>query len=546
VSDGAPAADVTSPIFPTKVPKGAKYALVLVALTQATSLLDRQILAILAPAIKADLNVGDAEMGLLYGTVFALFYALFSLPLGRLADGWVRTKLLTICLIFWSAATAFGGLASSFGMLAASRLGVGIGEAAASPAGTSLVYDYWPKHRRGFVMAVIASAIALGLGGSLILGGLAAQWWQDSFANGTAPLGLRGWQFAFLVASIPGFVLALLMWRLREPERGGMDGIVTPTDPHPFKASFSVLAAVTPGFNWLNLYRRGADRRMWAFNLGTLLCIVIVMTGLVLLTSAVSPRPYLTIGSVSINPHLLQWTIIGFGIFVIVSLMQNMRLTDPEAFRVISRSPTLIMVIAVGTLQSVINYGMMSFNPMFLMNSYKLSMADTALQFGLLSAAMGILGPLFWGPFSDWLQKRYPGAGRAYVALFTMGLSPVISFWVYTAPSAPDFYFRFVIYSVVLTGWMPPLYAIMFDQVLPRMRGITASVYLLVMTILGLGIGPYIVGLISDATGNLKISMLSVNAVGIPIIILLLIIARRAQRDENDLLKRANGTSEPV
>jgi|GEM_PF-785177 len=363
------------------------------------------------------------------------------------------------------------------------------------------------------------------------------------FANGTAPLGLRGWQFAFLVASIPGFVLALLMWRLREPERGGMDGIVTPTDPHPFKASFSVLAAVTPGFNWLNLYRRGADRRMWAFNLGTLLCIVIVMTGLVLLTSAVSPRPYLTIGSVSINPHLLQWTIIGFGIFVIVSLMQNMRLTDPEAFRVISRSPTLIMVIAVGTLQSVINYGMMSFNPMFLMNSYKLSMADTALQFGLLSAAMGILGPLFWGPFSDWLQKRYPGAGRAYVALFTMGLSPVISFWVYTAPSAPDFYFRFVIYSVVLTGWMPPLYAIMFDQVLPRMRGITASVYLLVMTILGLGIGPYIVGLISDATGNLKISMLSVNAVGIPIIILLLIIARRAQRDENDLLKRANDTS---
>jgi fucose permease len=125
-----------------------------------------------------------------------------------------------------------------------------------------------------------------------------------------------------------------------------------------------------------------------------------------------------------------------------------------------------------------------------------------------------------------------------------MGLSPIIAFWVYTAPDAPDFYFRFVIYSMVLTGWMPPLYAIMFDQVLPRMRGITASVYLLVMTILGLGIGPYIVGLISDATGNLKISMLSVNAVGIPIIILLLIVARRAQQDENDLLKRANGTSE--
>ena len=81
---------------------GAWYALALVAATQAISLLDRNILAILAPAIKADLKIGDAEMGLLYGTVFALFYALFSLPLGRLADGWIRTRLLAITIIFWS------------------------------------------------------------------------------------------------------------------------------------------------------------------------------------------------------------------------------------------------------------------------------------------------------------------------------------------------------------------------------------------------------------------------------------------------------------
>ncbi|MEL0254255.1 MAG: MFS transporter, partial [Novosphingobium sp.] len=135
---------------------GAWYALILVALTNAMSLLDRQILAILAPAIKKDLAIGDAEMGLLYGTVFALFYALFSLPVGRLADGWVRTRLLAISLLFWSAATGLAGLASSFAMLALSRLGVGIGEAATAPAGTSLLYDFWPKHRRGFVMSVIA------------------------------------------------------------------------------------------------------------------------------------------------------------------------------------------------------------------------------------------------------------------------------------------------------------------------------------------------------------------------------------------------------
>ncbi|MDP3908490.1 MFS transporter [Novosphingobium sp.] len=525
--------------IPTIIPKGAKYALVLVALTNAISLLDRQILAILAPAIKQDLKIGDAEMGLLYGTVFALFYALFSLPLGRLADGWVRSRLLAVSIAFWSAATALGGMANGFAMLAISRLGVGIGEAAAQPAGTSLIYDYWPKQRRGFVMAVLASAIALGLGGSLVLGGVAAADWDAAFASGTAPFGLKGWQFAFLVASLPGFVLALFMWRLREPERGVMDGIQTPPDPAPFRASWNVLAAVTPGFNWLALGRRGASAGYWRFNLIMLVAIVLAMWGLVTLTSAWSPRPSLDFGAVSLNPHVLQWSVIGFGLFVIVNLMQNMAVTDAQAFRVITRSPTLLMVMAVGTLQSVLNYGMMSFNPSFLMKYYGLSLKDTALQFGLVSAGMGIVGPLFWGPFSDWLQKRFPGVGRAYVALFCMGLSPLISFWVYHAPDATGFYWRFVAYSIVLTGWLPPLYAIMYEQVLPRMRGTTSSVYLLVSTILGLGIGPYVVGVLSDASGNLRNSMLTINVVGIAIIVLMLLVARRAQRDENALMERA-------
>ncbi|WP_231635704.1 MFS transporter [Novosphingobium sp. ST904] len=144
------------------VARGGWYALALIALTNAMSLLDRQILAILAPAIKQDLGIGDAEMGLLFGTVFALFYALFSLPVGRLADGWLRGRLLSLSILFWSAATAMAGMTSSFAMLAASRLCVGIGEAATQPAGTSLIYDYWPRHRRGFVMAVMASALRWG------------------------------------------------------------------------------------------------------------------------------------------------------------------------------------------------------------------------------------------------------------------------------------------------------------------------------------------------------------------------------------------------
>jgi MFS transporter, Spinster family, sphingosine-1-phosphate transporter len=530
-----------------KVPlKGAGYALILIGLTQAMSLLDRQILAILAPAIKADLKIGDGEMGLLFGTIFALFYSLFSLPVGRLADGWVRTKLLAISLIFWSAATALGGFASSFSMLLLSRLGVGIGEAATQPAGTSLAFDYWPKHRRGFVMAVMASAIALGIGGSLILGGLAADWWNGLYPDGQRPLGLRGWQFALLVAASPGFVLAALMWALPEPPRGVMDGIETPDDPHPFRASAQVLASVTPIANWWSLKRLKADRSVWMSNFAWLAGIALLMTALIVFASQVAPRPASVIGGMSINPHVLQWCVIGFGLFVLVNLVQNLWLTDPEAHRVVTTSPTLIMAMAVGSFQSIINYGMMAFNPTFIIQTYGLSMRDAAWQFGLVAAGMGFLGPLIWGPLSDRLNIRFPGSGRAWVAFAAMVISPIMSFWVYHAPTAGDFYMRFVAYSLILTGWLPPLYAILYDQVLPRMRGITSSIYLLAMTIIGLGCGPYIVGMLSDTTHDLRFSMLCINAAAIPIAILLVFIAGRAKKDEDSLLARAAGATIPV
>ncbi|MFV0644095.1 MAG: MFS transporter [Sphingomonadaceae bacterium] len=530
--------------LPTTPLKGAGYALALVSLTQAMSLLDRQILAILAPAIKIDLDIGDAEMGLLYGTVFALFYAVFSLPVGRLADGWSRTKLLGICLVLWSGATALAGFASSFGMLALSRLGVGIGEAATQPAGTSLIYDYWPRKRRGFVMAVLAAAIACGLGGSIILGGVVADWWSTRYTPGTEPFGLAGWQFAFLVAASPGFLLALFVYTLREPPRGTMDGIETPPDPHPFKASFAVLGSILPLTNWLTLSRLRAGSAVWRNNLVGMTLIIVAMGLVAHAANTFSPRPPLVLGGLTISPHTLQWAVIGFGLFVILNLFQSMKLSDPQAFSVITRSPTLLMVMACGSLQSVINYGVMGFTPLFLIQTYDLSMKDVAISFGLLSAAIGIVGPLIAGPLADWMQARFPGRGRAWVALFAMGVSPLVALWVYSAPDSGSFYLRFTLYSLILTGWLPPLYSIMFEQVLPRMRGITTSVYLMSMTILGLGTGPYLVGMVSDATGDLGLAIRSINLVAPAIVIMLIIIAMRAQKDEDRLMQRAGNTAQ--
>jgi MFS transporter, Spinster family, sphingosine-1-phosphate transporter len=518
----------------------AGYALGLVALTNALSLLDRNILAILAPRIKHDIGIGDAEMGLLYGTVFALFYALFSLPLGRLADGWVRSRLLSITLAFWSVATALAAAAHGFVLLAVSRLGVGVGEGAAQPAGISLVMDRYAKPRRGFAMAVIAAAIALGLGGSSVLGGVAADWWDQLHAGSTAPLGLKGWQFAFLVAALPGFLLAALLWSLPEPRRGQLDGIESAPDPRPFRASLALLGAVTPGANWFALAARRAGARYWSVNLVASLVVIVAALLLMRITSALSPRPPLHFGSLAVSPHTLQWSVVGFGALVVVNLLQRLSLADRPTFEVITRSPALLLCLAIAALQMMINYGTMGFTPSFLMKHYGLSPAATGLQFGLLAAALGIIGPMIAGPLSDRMNTRFPGAGRAYVTLVSLGVSPLIAIWVYHAPDPAAFYARFVLYSLVLTAWYPPLYAIMFEQVLPRMRGITASLYLIVYTLFGIGIGPFVVGMIADANGgNLAAAILAINWVAPAIVVMLIALVLRVQRDEAGLIERA-------
>jgi len=529
-----------------KVTRAGWHALLLVSAAWTLSLLDRQILAILAPNIREDLQIGDAELGLLYGTVFALFYALFSLPLGRLVDGWVRTRLLAICLTLWSFSAGLAAFAGGFALLAISRLGVGIGEAATQPAANSIIFDEFPKRLRGTAMAATGVAIALGLGLSITLGGVVASWWDARYAAGGAPLGFAGWQFAFLVAAAPGFPLAWLVWRMREPARGAIDGIVSPPDPHPFRASAGVLGAVTPVSNWFALWHRKAGARQWAINLVGLALILAVCIVMTRVTQGFSPRPPLEVLGLAIDPHVLQWFVVGFGAFVILNLFQGFRLTDLPTYKVVL-SPSLILLMVVGGLQTSINYGIMGFTPSFLIREYGLSQKDTAIQFGLLSAGLGMVGPIVAGPLSDILTRRLGGKGRVALVLASLGISPFFGIWTYSAEDAASFYLRFSCYSLILTLWLPPIYSLMFDLVLPRMRGITSSAYVIISTLLGLGMGPYLVGIVSDRNGgDLGAAIIAINWNAPVIVALLLVVLLRIKRDEGSLLDRARAGGEPV
>ena len=130
----------------------ARYVLGVLVVVYVFNFIDRQILSILAEEIKADLNISDGDIGFLFGTAFAVFYAIFGIPLGRLADLWVRKSLISVGLFFWSGMTALSGTAQSFGQLAMYRFGVGIGEASATPAAFSMLSDYFAPRVRAMLI----------------------------------------------------------------------------------------------------------------------------------------------------------------------------------------------------------------------------------------------------------------------------------------------------------------------------------------------------------------------------------------------------------
>lgn len=183
------------------------HATVLLGFVNLFQALDRAALSVLVQPIKLDLGLSDTQLGLLTGFAFSLTYALFGIPLARLADTQSRVKLLAACLAIWSTATAIAGFAQNFVQLALTRVVIGIGEAGGAPASTSMLGDYYtPENRsRGMSWYQLGGAAGGTLGLALV--GVVA----DHY----------GWRVAFFVMGLPGVLLALIVLvTLRDPPRG--------------------------------------------------------------------------------------------------------------------------------------------------------------------------------------------------------------------------------------------------------------------------------------------------------------------------------------
>jgi MFS family permease len=461
----------------------ANYVLIVLTIVYVFNFVDRQIISILAEDIKSDLKVTDAQLGILYGTVFAAFYALFGIPLGRLADVWKRRSMISVGLAFWSVMTALSGTAKTFSALLGFRIGVGIGEASATPAALSMLSDYFSPRRRATVMAIYSSGVYIGGGIGVAIGGIVLDTWHRWFPDNTAaPFALHGWQMAFLLVGIPGLLMALWVKTLREPIRGMSEGLNVKTEPHPFRVFGRELMGVLPLLNFVNLVTiNKASAKTIAINLTVLLAVIV---------GAWSLTQWLH------NP--VQWIAMGTGVYCMFTWTQTLSIRSPEVFSAIFKNRTVMLICGAFPCASFVGYGSNFFAIPYLLRAHHVSKAEIGTVIGLTAAVAAWMGISIGGLVADKLKERWVH-GRLLIGLFcTLATIPFAAGVYFSSSLSAAYVYNFfaMFFSPMFIG---PAYSTVNDLVPPHMRGTASAICLMMVTFIGLAMGPFTMGLISTA-----------------------------------------------
>lgn len=419
---------------------------VILMIAYVLSFIDRQILNLLVEPIRRDLVISDTQMSLLMGLSFALFYTVCGIPLGRLADTKSRRGLIAVGVLFWSAATAACGMAKLYWQFLICRIGVGVGEAALSPAAYSLIADSFPPERRATAISVYSMGVYLGSGIAFLLGGLVIKF---ASAQGDVILPVIGhvrpWQLIFLILGAAGVLFTLLMLAVREPARRGVGaGVAVP------------LAEV-------GRYIRSNRRTVLCHNFG--------FAGL--------------------------------------------------AFA---------------------GYGSGAWIPTFYIRTYGWDAGQVGIVYGSIVAVFGCLGIVFGGRLADWMSKRGRSDANMRVGLIAaIGALPfVVSFplldnaVMVSVLMAPTVFFLSMPFGVAPAA---------IQEIMPNsMRGQASAIYLFVITLIGLGLGPTAVALVTDfvfaSDQALRYSLLIVTAIAVVSSIVLLWMGLKPYRESLQRLQQ--------
>jgi predicted MFS family arabinose efflux permease len=163
--------------------------------------LDRLIIVSLFPFLRQEWGISDTQCGLLVSAVYWSIL-IFTLPISILIDRWSRIKSIGLMAVLWSFATLACAFTRNFGQLFAARTAIGLGEAGYAPGGTAMISALFPKEKRAKILGIWNASIPLGSALGIALGGIIA----DRF----------GWRQAFGLVALPGLIVALLFFYVRD------------------------------------------------------------------------------------------------------------------------------------------------------------------------------------------------------------------------------------------------------------------------------------------------------------------------------------------
>jgi len=366
-----------------------RYALGLLVVVYVFNFIDRSILSIVLQPIKEEFQVSDTALGFLSGIAFAAFYTVMGIPIARWADRGVRRSIIALACFVWSGMTAATGLATSFGLLALARIGVGVGEAGCSPPAHSLISDYFPPDRRATALGIYALGIPIGGG----IGALAGGWLNEIF----------DWRTAFIVVGLPGVLLALVVrLTLREPTRGAFDG-TTPAQHEPVSD------------------------------------VVRFMLGL-------------------------------------------------RSFRHMSLGAAF---------HAFYGYGAGAFIAAFFVRSHGVPSGELGTWLAGLGFTGGVIGTFLGGFLGDRLGARDPRWYMWLPALSTLVYIP-FAFLLYTWPDSRTALLLYFPGALLGGMYLGPTFAMTQTLVRPEVRAMASAILLFIINIIGLGLGPQAVGIVSD------------------------------------------------
>jgi MFS family permease len=363
--------------------KGAALVLLLLLVAYILNYLDRQILAILASGIKADLHLSDSQFGLLAGPPFAILYSVLGVPFAFLADRTSRSRVIAAAVAFWSAFTGLCGTAGTFWHFFIFRMGVGIGEAGGVAPSYALLSDYFAPHRRARAIAIFSLGVPIGLALGTLIGAYIAH--------------AISWRAAFYTMGIAGLILApILLLFVHDPRRTG---------------------------------------------------------------STAAP-----IGQV---------------------------------FPILARKPVFWLIAFAASSSSLCGYGLATWTP---------SVFERSFHMGLIARGQFVASGVFIGGCTGvwaggWFADRLGHLDRGWYAKL-----PAIA-WLITAPTfvvgllAPNPWIAWpilLIPNALNIFWLGPVVTSVQHLVARPMRATASASFLLINNLIGLGIGPYLIGAISD------------------------------------------------